>query len=104
MKLLTEQSQNNGGLADTPPAPLIGNVVNTNDASEAVGGYFMVSSERSSLFWIDRKDAVEQRLPTQGFLGRPVSLEFSELPSRPPLAPCEEGRSRTPFKPQGWVN
>ncbi|MFT6205805.1 MAG: hypothetical protein ACI9V1_003134 [Spirosomataceae bacterium] len=104
LKLLTEQSQNNGGLADTPPAALIGNVRDVNNPTEAVGGYFMVASERTTMLWIDRRDAVNQNLPTIGFLGRPISLEVTNDPSRPPLAPCTDGRFRTPNKPNGWIN
>jgi hypothetical protein len=104
LKLLTEQSQNNGGLADTPPAALIGNVRNVNNSKEAVGGYFMVASEESTLLWIDRQDAIKQRIPAIGFLGRAVSLEVSPIPSRPPLAPCPNERFRTPFKPGGWID
>lgn len=104
LKLLTEQSQNNGGLADTPPAALVGNVRNVNEPNETVGGYFMVSSERVALVWLDRRDVAEQRLAAQGLLGRQVSLEVSQDPSRPPLAPCVNSRSRTPFQPEGWVN
>jgi hypothetical protein len=105
LKLLTEQSQNNGGLADTPPAALIGNVRNINDPSESVGGYFMVASERTQLLWLDRQDAAEQRVSPKGFLGRQLSLEVvTEDPSRPPLAPCKNSRNRTPFKPEGWIN
>lgn len=103
LKLLTEQSQNNGGLADTPPAALVGNVRNINDPNETVGGYFMVSSERTALVWLDRLDAIDQRFPAQGLLGRPIALEVSTDPSRPPLAPCENSRSRTPIRPEGWL-
>lgn len=105
LKLLTEQSQNNGGLADTPPAPLIGNMRNTADPAEVVGGYFMVASEKTTVLWISRQDVIEQRLPAQGLLGRAISLEASgNDPSRPPLAPCVNDRSRTPIKPNGWIN
>lgn len=104
LKLLTEQSQNNGGLADTPPAALVGNVRNINEPDETVGGYFMVSSERTALLWLDRRDIAEQGLFAQGLLGRQAMFEVSQDPSRPPLAPCVESRSRTPFRPEGWVN
>lgn len=104
LKLLTEQSQNNGGLADTPPAALVGNVRNVNDPTETVGGYFMVASERTALLWLDRLDAAEQRITSRGLLGRQVSLEVSDNPARPPLAPCENGRFRTSEKPRGWIN
>lgn len=103
IKLLTEQSQNNGGLADTPPAALIGNVRNVDNPTEAVGGYFMVASEAYNLFWLDRADAIEARLPSRGLIGRPFSFEVSDDPARPPLAPCVNSRFRTPFEPEGWI-
>lgn len=104
LKLLSEQSQNNGGLADTPPAPLIGNIKSTTNETETVGGYFMIASEQTELLWLDREDVAEQRASVRGLLGRRVSLEVSSLPDRPPLLPCESSRNRTPFKPDGWVD
>ncbi len=43
-KLLTDQTQNTGGLADTPPTPLIGNIRNLGNEIDIVTGYFTASS------------------------------------------------------------
>ena len=105
IKLLTEQSQANGGLADTPPAPLIGNIKSVDDPDEIVGGYFMATSEQTRLLWLDRKDVAEQQIKSSGLLGRPASLEVTlDDPDRPPLAPCIGSRFRTPVKPDGWID
>jgi hypothetical protein len=104
LRLLIDQGQNTGTLADTPPAALIGNVKNINDPKESVGGIFMVSSTQTQLFWLDRKDVPSNVIPV-GFLGRPLNLEPSNGdPSRPPLAACVASRNRTPVKPRGWVD
>lgn len=102
LKLLIEQSQNVGSLADTPPAPLISNVKNVADPNEAVGGYFSVASESIAYVWLDRNEIRDQRIPVRGLLGRSFSPEISETPDRPPLAPCLTSRNRTPIRPTEW--
>jgi len=101
-RLLEQQSQNTGGLADTPPAPLVGNVRNLTDPNELVAGYFAATSVASVRYWIDRQNAS----------GRPVGL-FEYLNNRPPnpepgsdfrppLAICVPSETRTPVMPEGW--
>lgn len=100
-KLLADQAQNVGSLADTPPAALVGNVRNVNDPREAVAGFFKVSGESSYRLWIDRKDVAEKGLPIRGILGRVI------MPDPRPfslLAPCLTEDSRTNKKPDGWIN
>lgn len=105
LKLLAEQSQNNGGLADTPPAALIGNVQNTKNKEEVTGGYFTVAGESVNLLWIDREDVRKQKLPVRGLLGHVYSPEpTTDDLSRPPLAPCVNSATRTKNQPRGWVN
>jgi hypothetical protein len=103
LKLLINQGQNTGTLADTPPAALVGNIRNVNDPIEAVGGIFMVSSTQKQLFWLDRKD-----IPVG--LGRPFYLLGGRVPNpeppdglRPPLAACVNSKFRTNVKPKGWL-
>jgi hypothetical protein len=95
------QSQKSGGLADTPPAAIIGNIRNTNNPSEKVVGYFGVVNIQKKKIWIDRKDASGK---LDYILGRPINPEppakFALL--RPPLARCTKTEFRTPFKPEGW--
>ncbi|MFN3849696.1 MAG: DUF4249 domain-containing protein [Spirosomataceae bacterium] len=104
LRLLIDQGQNTGTLADTPPAALIGNIKNVNDPNESVGGIFMVSSTQTHLFWLDRKDVPINSVNPIGLLGRPANPEVSSDPTRPPLAACIASRNRTPSKPRGWVD
>lgn len=107
LKLLVEQSQNLGSLADTPPGALIGNIKNDKDPYESVGGYFFVSGSKTKLFWLDRKEPISEKLRPIGLLnGRQFSMEPSGQAdlTRPPLAPCVISNSRTSIKPTGWIN
>lgn len=104
LKLLANQVQDNGSLVDTPPAAIIGNVKNVAKPDEAVAGFFMVTSVRSKKYWLDKANASGLITPI-GVIDHPVNFEPSGVdPTRPPLAPCEESRVRTRFKPDGWVN
>lgn len=104
LKLLANQVQNNGSLVDTPPAAIIGNVKNVAKSDEPVAGFFMVTSVRTVKYWMDKQNAAGLATPI-GVVDHPVNFEPSAGdPRRPPLAPCEESRVRTRFKPDGWVN
>ncbi|GAB3522778.1 DUF4249 domain-containing protein [Emticicia fontis] len=104
MKLLANQVQNNGSLVDTPPAAIIGNVKNVTNPDEAVAGFFMVTSVRSVKYWLNKQNALGLAAPI-GVIDHPVNYEPSNGdPRRPPQAPCDEGKYRTHFKPDGWVN
>jgi hypothetical protein len=96
-KLIAEQSQKNGTLVDTPPAAIIGNIKNINNPGEPVAGVFSVASTVKQRYWLDRKNAVGA-IPI-GILGRtPVTT------SNGPTYPCIESSTRTPRKPEGWVD
>ncbi|MBC3788931.1 DUF4249 domain-containing protein [Spirosoma utsteinense] len=111
-KLLQDQTQNTGGIADTPPTIAGGNIQNVTNTREAVVGYFSASAISSELYWLDRKDATT-RAPGL-FMAQndrdpiPESLIFGNLPfifageSRPPTAVCLESDGRTPNTPKGW--
>ncbi|WP_080056939.1 DUF4249 domain-containing protein [Spirosoma aerolatum] len=105
-RTVEEQTQNNGGVATTPPTGLVGNIRNVANEHESVIGYFTASSVSVALDWIDRKDAT----------GRPPGL-FIALNNRPPSQPfntggygskdyptatCVPSDGRTPNKPLGW--
>ncbi|GAB3549052.1 hypothetical protein GCM10027577_26200 [Spirosoma fluminis] len=107
-----QQTQNTGGLADTPPTALVGNVRNQANARENVIGYFAASAVTEVRYWLDRKDAYE---PAPGLFlalnGRnPVSEPpppfgpsfIIDGPPRPPTAVCRLSDTRTSFKPEGW--
>jgi hypothetical protein len=102
LKLLVEQGQNTGSLADTPPAALVGNIRNLSNPTESVGGIFMVSSTQTQLFWLKRDDVPQGSKAAIGLLGRPANPEVSEDPTRPPLAACVNSKFRTTTKPIGW--
>lgn len=119
-KQLADQSQNTGGLADTPPTALAGNVKNLNNAQERVVGYFTASAVANSRYWLDRKEnpgnplglfyALNSRYVSPEELAfdpntgapKPKIPLLSKRYSRPPTAPCLEGDNTTPTKPQGW--
>ncbi|MBC3785685.1 DUF4249 domain-containing protein [Spirosoma utsteinense] len=111
-KLLQDQTQNTGGIADTPPTIAGGNVRNLTNTREPVVGYFSASAVSSELYWLDRKDATT-RAPGL-FMAKndrdpiPESLIFGPIPllipgeSRPPTAVCLKSDGRTPTTPKGW--
>lgn len=127
LNLFQQQTQNTGGLADTPPTALIGNVRNVVNPKEAVVGYFAASAVATMRYWLDRKDvsgrslgnsspegssgldgvelfyAFNLRLP-QPEPTKPYQPEMVFLygPPRPPTAICAPSDSKTPFKPEGW--
>lgn len=131
-KLVQDQTQNNGGLTDTPPVAPIGNVRNVANPRERVVGYFAAAGVATQRHWLDRKDT---RGPSLGSRGDPqppldlgeelfVALNQRRLsreppppyqmnrfppailifggPPRVPTAVCVPSDSRTPVKPAGW--
>ena len=114
-KNLQDQTQNNGGVADTPPTISVGNVQNVSTNGETVVGVFTASAVSTVRYWLDRRDtqgappglflALNGREPTpeppppiQG----PVYIIDNSSRSRPYTAVCESSQSQTPFKPEGW--
>ncbi|GAB3711220.1 hypothetical protein GCM10027592_48580 [Spirosoma flavus] len=124
-ELLRRQTENTGGLADTPPTAIVGNVTNQADKREAVVGFFTASSIATVRRFMDKKDATvlslgaydEQgdviqsvdelfyvqnfRIPNQGPEGDPFKAGG---PKRFITAPCIPSESRSPIKPEGWPN
>ena len=125
-KLFQDQTQKTGGLADTPPTALAGNVKKIGSATATVVGYFTASAVSSFRYWLDRKDATGLPLGAtdpNGPSGLPGAELFYALnlrqpkpeptypppnvliyggPPRPPTALCIPSDSRTPYKPEGW--
>ena len=129
-KLVQQQTQNTGGLADTPPTALVGNVHNVANPREAVIGYFTASAVSLFHQWLDRKDtagvpfgATDPVGPHDDIGGdllyaltlrraypEPQPPYFREQPKvfiwggppRVPTAVCAPSDSKTPFKPEGW--
>ena len=125
--LFQQQTQNTGGLADTPPAALVGNVHNTANSHENVVGYFTASAVTSADYFIDKRDADPYALGAYDQDGNIVPGDqqlfyalYRRVPhpeeqqkqvgiytiidggSRPPTAVCGPLDQRTPFKPIGW--
>ena len=131
-KLFQDQTQNTGGLADTPPAAPVGNVHNVANRKEAVVGYFTASAVSLAHHWLDRKDtegipygatdplgphnnagddlfyALNLRRPypepSPPYTGDREEPKIRIWPnaSRPPTAVCASSDSKTPYKPTGW--
>lgn len=106
-KLLIDQTQNTGGLADTPPAPLVGNVRNPADPDEIVTGYFTASAVARYRHWIDRRTGSGPPIGLfQATTGRDPNLEPFNCPPmgdcRPPTMICYPSGTRTPNQPDGW--
>jgi hypothetical protein len=106
LKLIQDQAVNSGTLADTPPAPIQGNVVNAEDKNELVIGFFTASSvsEYRTMLW--RKNiknaAVLNQLFKTVYNRDPILEERSNERPYIPLAICKKSRSRTPFLPKDW--
>lgn len=99
--ILMEQIQNSGGLADTPPVSLIGNIESNNN--ETVAGYFRVTDESKYYYWVDRSDVLKTDIKPVYLIGRPTNFEpGGEDLTRPPLVPCINSYTRTNIKPKGW--
>jgi Domain of unknown function (DUF4249) len=97
-KNLETQSKSSGGLADTPPAAIVGNIKNITNFSEKIVGFFGVANIQKKRIWIDRKET-KGRLEL--VLGH-IIKEEPVTPNRPPSARCKKTTFRTPFKPEGW--
>jgi hypothetical protein len=104
LRLVESQGQNTGGLADTPPATLAGNINSTTNLDQAVAGYFIVSSVSKKLVWLD-KEEIPDSAPEIGLLGgrRPNPETMGNDLTRPPLAPCVNSEGRTNKEPNGWI-
>lgn len=97
-KILESQLQGTGGLTDTPPVAIVGNIKNITDSKEQIVGFFGVVDIQKKRYWVSRENASGY---TEYILGhQPVN----EPPSvtRPPYAPCSLATDRTPVTPEGW--
>ena len=101
-RLLEQQTQNTGGLADTPPAPLVGNVRNLGKPDELVAGYFAAASVASVRHWIDRQNASGRPVGLFEYLNNRQPSPEPGTDTRPPLAICVPSETRTPVMPEGW--
>ena len=100
-KILEAQTQTNGGLADTPPAGIVGNIRNLTNPNQPVVGYFGLADIRITRYWLDRNNGSG---PFAYLIGHRPLEEPQFPPTRPPFARCLAGPTRTPIKPEGWKN
>ncbi len=109
-KILADQTQTNGTLADSPPAPTIGNVKNITNADESVAGYFSAASVSAMSYKFNRQGlgvtkyiglfrAETNRFPNLED-GRTSAILGNGIPS----AICIPSRTRTDQLPPGWNN
>jgi len=84
---------NSGGIFDTPPIAVEGNIFNTSDPEEIVLGYFGASAVSLKGVHIPRLRSGE---PPAGYTGPTM------IPPRRSCKPCEETYLSTAIKPIGW--
>ena len=105
LKLIEDQSENTGTLADTPPAPIKGNVTNTKNPSEIVLGYFSASSVSEIRYMMSRQNTVGAiKNGIFKYQSKRDPTPESESDERPfiPLAVCKSSISRTALAPKNW--
>jgi hypothetical protein len=102
IKLLIDQNQNSGSLADTPSTALNGNIKSDSNPLESVGGYFLVSSVSTVNYNLNRDDVPSSIQPI-GFVGGRARVPGPGVPS-PPQGPCVNNRFMTPNQPINWIS
>ncbi len=109
-KLFADQVQNTGTLADSPPAPISGNIKNMTNTQENIVGYFSAASVAVSNHKIKRQDVTSGMFEGLFYAinGREPRLE-SSFPGNPSpfgtssaSSVCVPGRTRTDQLPPGW--
>lgn len=107
-KLFADQTQNTGTLADSPPAPISGNVKNVTNSQENVVGYFSAASVAVNNYKIIRTNAPVSAGQFQGLFyyqnNRQPNVEVISgvYGQGVPSAVCVPGRTRTDLLPPGW--
>jgi hypothetical protein len=102
IKLLIDQNQNSGSLADTPSTALNGNIKSDSNPEESVGGYFLVSSVSTVNYNLKRADVPSNIQPIGYVVGR-ARVPGPGTPA-PPQGPCVNNRFMTPNQPENWIS
>ncbi|MEP3207843.1 MAG: DUF4249 domain-containing protein [Maribacter sp.] len=101
-KVLKDIVDNSSGLNAPPPAALIGNLSNPDNAEDFVFGRFTAAATSTATAFINRSLIAEQPLEFRN----PIILEPQIASPYPPpatvIAPCSENRERTSNEPDGW--
>lgn len=90
-------TKSNGGIFDSAPASLRGNITCITNPDETVFGYFGASASSLTPVIIDR--SVVSPPPAPNFYP-----PFDPAIPPPPCAPCRESSGRTAIKPRFWYN
>ena len=101
-RLFEQQTQNSGGLADTPPSPIVGNIRNVANEREPVVGYFSGSGVSTMRYRLTRQNASGRPTGLFEYLNNRQPTPEPTGPFRPPLAVCVASENRTPVQPEGW--
>jgi hypothetical protein len=107
-KLFADQVQNTGTLADSPPAPIAGNVRNQTNPQENVVGYFTAASVAVSRYKIKRQNVTAGGRYQGLFLAQTGRLPNVDPGSGSifgqgiPSAVCVPSATRTDLIPEGW--
>ena len=101
-RLFEQQTQNSGGLADTPPSPIVGNIRNVANEREPVVGYFSGSGVSTMRYRLTRQNASGRPTGLFEYLNNRQPTPEPPGPFRPPLAVCVASENRTPVQPTGW--
>jgi len=91
-KSVDAQANNSGGIFDTAPATIRGNIKNLTDANNPMLGYFQVSSITQKVVYVQRNVA--------GIL--PFSIVMPNYPFHADCASCTESAYRTARRPLDW--
>ena len=97
-KLILEQTEKTGTLADTPPSSFQGNIQSTSSDALKATGYFFVSNMEQSDYWLDRSEVDPSQIT-------PINV-FERLSKnvQSALALCQNSYSRTNRLPDLWKN
>jgi len=107
-RLFAEQVQNSGTLADSPPAPLAGNVRNVDNPVENVVGYFSMASSSTYTYKYTRSNLTITKFiglfrSQTGRFPRPEEDRTDPVfGAIRPSALCVDSPYRTNQSPSGW--
>lgn len=91
-KEIDGQINNSGGIFDTPPANIQGNIYNVNDPKDQVLGFFAASGVFTVPYRVNRT--------VEGI--KPIILSQLDFKIEPFCVACVEGLYRTRIKPNGF--
>jgi Domain of unknown function (DUF4249) len=105
-KVIQDQTEKTGTLADTPPTAFLGNLNSKKTESAQIIGYFQLARQSKINYMLDRSDIKNEK---QGSFVYP-NFVFERLYYAQPPYPCirgfsckcKEGYERTSALPEGW--